>query len=321
MDVKQLKTALQRGDKRALAKLITRLENAVEIPKAMKALFADLSWSCYCIGITGPPGVGKSTLINTLLSLLRKQGDRVAVLATDPTSPFSGGAILGDRIRMVEHSSDQGVFIRSLGSRGNPDGLSTALPYILKTLDLYGMDYCLIETVGSGQLDVLIKAFADSTILVLSPEAGDDIQVMKAGILEVADIMVINKSDRKGVDHLANQLQVWIDLLPKNITWHPPIIKTEANRNRGTEAVLQALRNHRTHLESLRKTIRDNDVHDHELEHLKFLVLNLAAALFRRQSLNIMEGDRLNKLLKQQPVNIVKLATEVINAFKESHNQ
>lgn len=306
---------VKQGGRMALSRCITLLENGgPESQGVIAALPLDLPLDgksrCYRIGITGAPGVGKSTLINAMIKHLRGQGKKVAVLAVDPTSPFSGGAILGDRVRMVEHGGDRDVFIRSLGSRGNPDGLSTSIPYIMRLLDLYGTEICLVETVGSGQLDVLVKAFVDTTLLLLSPEGGDEIQMMKAGILEIADVMAINKSDRKGVEHIEHQLQAWLDLLPKSRSWRPPIIKIQANNGTGVEELYGALSKHRDHLPQITGAAD-------AVEHRKFMILNLSVALFRHRCSTLLEDKEFSKLLKSKNGNAVTAAQALIAAFKE----
>jgi LAO/AO transport system kinase len=202
------------------------------------------------VGITGSPGVGKSTSTSALVTALRKQGKRVGVLAVDPSSPFSGGALLGDRVRMQEHSTDSGVFIRSMATRGHLGGLSWATPQAVRVLDAAGCDIVLIETVGVGQSEIEVVALADSTVVLLAPGMGDGIQAAKAGILEIADIFVVNKADRDGAGQTVRDLRYMLSLGAgrrgqDESVWRAPIVKTVASRNEGIDDVVAALDEHR----------------------------------------------------------------------------
>ena len=202
------------------------------------------------IGLTGPPGVGKSTSTGMLVTAYRAQGKRVGVLAVDPSSPFSGGALLGDRVRMQEHATDPDVFIRSMASRGHLGGLSAAAPQGIRVLDAAGCDVILVETVGVGQAEVEIASEADSTVVMLAPGMGDGIQAAKAGILEVADVFVVNKADRDGADETARELRYMLSLGDRNSErWKPPIVKTVASKGQGADDVLGALHEHAEWLE------------------------------------------------------------------------
>ncbi|MGE5842136.1 MAG: methylmalonyl Co-A mutase-associated GTPase MeaB [Deltaproteobacteria bacterium] len=254
------------GDVRTVARLIRDIDDRVpEVRETLKALYAHTGHA-YVVGITGAPGVGKSTLVDQMVAHLRKAEKTVGVLAVDPTSPFSGGAILGDRIRMQRHSLDEGVFIRSLATRGHFGGLTQSTRSAIDVLDAMGKDYILVETVGVGQDEVDVVKSAQTTIIVVIPGMGDDIQAIKAGILEVGDIFVINKADREGADKTLNELRQMLDMGQqkyKEGRWTPPILKVEAVFDRGVAELLESIQRHRAYLmESegdrhlLRRTLR-----------------------------------------------------------------
>jgi LAO/AO transport system kinase len=210
---------------------------------------APYAGNAHVVGLTGSPGVGKSTSTAALVSALREQGKRVGVLAVDPSSPFSGGALLGDRVRMQDHALDRSVYIRSMASRGHLGGLSWATPQALRVLDAAGCDVILVETVGVGQSEVEIAAMADTTIVLLAPGMGDGIQAAKAGILEIGDLFVINKSDRDGADQVRRELRGMIGLTDRaEGAWRPEIVKTVASKGEGIDEVVAAIDRHREHL-------------------------------------------------------------------------
>lgn len=239
------------GDVRTVARLIRDIDDRVPgVRETLKALYAHTGHA-YVVGVTGAPGVGKSTLVDQMVAHLRKAGKTVGVLAVDPTSPFTGGAILGDRIRMQRHSLDEGVFIRSLATRGHFGGLTQSTRSAIDVLDAMGKDYILVETVGVGQDEVDVVKSAHTTIIVVIPGMGDDIQAIKAGILEVGDIFLINKADREGADKTLNELRQMIDMghqKHKEGKWKPPILKAEAVFDRGVAELLEAIEKHRAYL-------------------------------------------------------------------------
>jgi LAO/AO transport system kinase len=247
MDSAELVDRLLRGERRALARLLTRVEDgSVERLREVVALLHPHTGNAMIVGLTGSPGVGKSTLTNALVGVWRQRGKRVAVLAVDPSSPFSGGALLGDRVRMQDHVLDEGVFIRSMASRGHLGGLSWATPQALLVLDAAGFDVVLVETVGVGQAEVEIASAADTTIVALTPGMGDAIQAAKAGILEIADIFVVNKADRDGADRTVRELHEMQKL--GHPEWLAPVIKAIASANEGIEDLADAVENHATWL-------------------------------------------------------------------------
>jgi LAO/AO transport system kinase len=234
------------GDPRSVAKLITLVESNDPVLPEVAAALAPHTGAAQVIGLTGAPGVGKSTMTAELVRVLRATGRRVGVLAVDPSSPFSGGAILGDRVRMQDHATDSGVYIRSMSSRGHLGGLAAATPQAVRVLDGAGCDVVLIETVGVGQAEVEVATLADTTLVLLAPGMGDAIQAAKAGILEIADIFVVNKADRDGADATYRDIQGMIALGERSAgAWRPQVIKTVAARSDGIDDVVAAIDKHR----------------------------------------------------------------------------
>jgi LAO/AO transport system kinase len=236
------------GDSRAIARAITLIEN--EAPSSM-ALLRDLfphTGRSYLVGVTGPPGAGKSTLTDRLTTAIRATGRTVGIVAVDPTSPFTGGAILGDRVRMQAHASDDGVFIRSMATRGHLGGLARATSEVALVFDAAGKDVVLIETVGVGQDEVDIVRSADVSIVTVVPGAGDDVQALKAGIMEIADIFVVNKADREGADRTVASIEALLSLQHYGADdWRPPIVKTEATTGKGVDELMAAIERFRAH--------------------------------------------------------------------------
>jgi LAO/AO transport system kinase len=249
-DAEVLITAARAGDPRALARLVSLVENsAAELRQVMKVI-APLAGGAHVVGLTGSPGVGKSTVTGALVRSYRADGQRVGVLAVDPTSPFTGGALLGDRVRMQDHATDDGVFIRSMASRGHLGGLAWATPQALRILDAAGFGVILIETVGVGQAEVEIAATADTTLVVTAPGMGDSIQAAKAGILEIADIFAVNKSDRPGAQEVIRDLRTMLAMArygPED--WKPPIVSTAAASGEGIADLAAAITAHQGWLE------------------------------------------------------------------------
>ncbi|WP_129842536.1 methylmalonyl Co-A mutase-associated GTPase MeaB [Streptomyces sp. RFCAC02] len=235
------------GQPRAVARLITLVENEAPELREVMARLAPHTGHAYVVGLTGAPGVGKSTTTSALISAFRRAGDRVGVLAVDPSSPFSGGALLGDRVRMVEHVSDPGVYIRSMATRGHLGGLAWAAPQAVRVLDAAGCDVVLVETVGVGQSEVDIAGQADTTAVLVAPGMGDGVQAAKAGILEVGDVFVVNKADRDGADATVRELNHMLGLgAPRGPgDWRPPVVKAVAARGEGVDEVVAALGRHR----------------------------------------------------------------------------
>jgi LAO/AO transport system kinase len=237
------------GDERALARAITVLEAGLPGGLELLGKLRALNHRARVIGVTGAPGAGKSTLTDQLISACRTRGERVAVLAVDPSSPFSGGAILGDRIRMGRHHQDRGVFVRSMATRGALGGLARTTVAVVSLLEAFGFDRVFIETVGVGQSEIDIARVADHVLLVMTPAGGDAVQAFKAGIMEIADVFAINKADLPGADRLEREIKAALELAPHDeTTWWPPVVQTIASSNQGTEAVLDALDAHRAHL-------------------------------------------------------------------------
>lgn len=234
--------SMLKGDRRALARLMTYVDNHHEDRVALMREVYRHGGGAYRIGITGPPGAGKSTLVDKIIKQYRQQGKTVGVVAIDPSSPFSGGAVLGDRIRMQDHGGDEGVFIRSLGSRGSHGGLSRATREVVQLLDAFGFDIILIETVGVGQTELDIMAVAHTTVVVLVPESGDTIQTMKAGLMEIADIFVVNKADREGANRIFGELQAMAEMAAGETKI--PVFKVEAVKNKGVEELVQNISAH-----------------------------------------------------------------------------
>jgi LAO/AO transport system kinase len=237
------------GERAAVARLISMVEKGGDSAHAAIGKLYPHTGSAYTVGITGAPGAGKSTLTDKLITRIRKEDVEVGVLAIDPSSPFSGGAILGDRVRMQDHATDPGVFIRSMATRGHLGGLSLATPQAVRVLDAAGKPWVLIETVGVGQVEIEVAGAADTTMVVVNPGWGDAVQAAKAGLLEIADLFVVNKADRDGAAETVRDLEFMLDLSLAS-DWRPPIVKTVASRGEGFEELWEAVGAHRAFLET-----------------------------------------------------------------------
>jgi len=250
-DVPTLVARAREGDARSVARLISLVENGDPALPEVAAALAPYAGHAQVVGLTGSPGVGKSTTTNELVRALRAEGRRVGVLAVDPSSPFTGGAILGDRVRMQEHTGDPGVYIRSMSSRGQLGGLSAAAPQAVRVLEGAGCEVILVETVGVGQAEVEIASLADTTLVLLAPGMGDAIQAVKAGVLEIADVFVINKADRPGADATYRDIQGMLGLGERAPgDWRPQVVRATAARGEGIDDVVEAIGKHRAWLES-----------------------------------------------------------------------
>jgi LAO/AO transport system kinase len=309
----ELVDGAREGDPRAVARLISLIEDGSPMLRDVAALLAPRAGKAQIVGITGSPGVGKSTSTSVLVTAFRAVGKRVGVLAVDPSSPFTGGALLGDRVRMQEHATDPEVYIRSMASRGHLGGLAWATPQALRVLDAAGCDVVLVETVGVGQSEVEVASLADTTVVLLAPGMGDGIQVAKAGILEIADIYVVNKADRDGADSVLRDLRAMLALAGGNAqSWRPPIVKTVANQGEGLDLVVDAIDQHRAWMESTgeldrRRSRRARD----EIE-------AIALTALRGKLQNIHGHDRLDELadaVAAGQIDPYSAADEVIAAF------
>ncbi|RMF93465.1 MAG: methylmalonyl Co-A mutase-associated GTPase MeaB [Nitrospinota bacterium] len=271
---------MRQGDVRALSRLISLLEQEGEEVSFLMETIAPYLGQAYSIGITGPPGAGKSTLVDKLTTHIRRLERTVGILAIDPTSPFSGGALLGDRIRMQQHYLDPGVFIRSMATKGDVGGLPRVAKDALKLLDAAGKDYVLIETVGVGQTELDIMETTDTTVVVFVPEGGDAIQTMKAGLMEIADIFVVNKADREGADRMVTEIQALVDMHHPHSWWRPPVLATQADRDIGVVELFTAIEDHRKALckagefEARRQARRKKELIELVERHLRTLLLH-----------------------------------------------
>ena len=286
-------TELLSGSKLAIARAITAVENeydnAVEI---MQSLYPHTGKG-YIIGITGPPGAGKSTLTDKLTKEYRRRGKTVGIIAVDPSSPFSGGAILGDRIRMNELTMDDGVFIRSMATRGSLGGMSRKTAEVVKILDAAGKDIVIVETVGVGQSEVDIVKTADTTLVVLIPGMGDDIQAIKAGILEIGDVFAINKADREGVERLNLEIEMMLDLDQAENTWRPKIMRTVASQNEGVVELVDAIEEHSAYL------IQSGVIQRRRFERTRTEIMAMLDEAIKVYLMKKVEGSKFEKLLAE----------------------
>jgi LAO/AO transport system kinase len=273
------------GDIRAVSRAITAIENNdPESEELLRRVFPGTGRS-YTIGVTGAPGTGKSTLVDRLAAHYRGQGNHVGIIAVDPTSPYTGGAILGDRIRMQGHAGDPGIFIRSMATRGFLGGLARATGDVALVLDAAGKKFVLIETVGVGQDEVDIVRLADCTLVLLVPGMGDDVQNMKAGLMEIADIFVLNKSDREGVERLEAELEAMLQLAPERDGWKPAVVRTVATENKGVDELAAAIAAHRE------RAAGSAARQERKLEHWRSRLLALAGDAVLRRAVAGPDGE------------------------------
>lgn len=279
------------GDRSSLARLLSMIEQGGDDARAVGRLSYPLGGHSYTVGLTGAPGAGKSTLTSSIIGHLRKMDLEVAVLAIDPSSPFTGGAILGDRVRMQDHATDRGVFIRSMATRGHLGGLSLAAPEAIRLLDAIGRLWVLVETVGVGQVEVEIAGKADTTVVVVNPGWGDSVQANKAGLMEIADVFVINKADRKGVDETRRDLEQMLDLsdLPHE-AWRPPIVPTIGSTGEGVEALWDVVQQHRAHISS------SGELNRRRRFRLREELREIVARRLEQKAREICTGDRWDQL-------------------------
>ena len=290
-DVPTLVARAREGDARSVARLISLVEDGSPELPAVAAALAPYAGRAQVVGLTGSPGVGKSTTTNELVRALRAAGHRVGVLAVDPSSPFTGGSILGDRIRMQEHTLDPGVYIRSMSSRGQLGGLAAATPQAVRVLEGAGCDVILVETVGVGQAEVEIASLADTTLVLLAPGMGDAIQAVKAGILEIADIFVVNKADRPGADATYRDIQGMLALGERAAgEWRPQVLRAVAVKNEGITEVVAAIDKHRAWLESSGELARGRE------RRAAVEVEAIALGILRARIGSLRDGTALTKL-------------------------
>ncbi len=279
------------GDRAALARLLSLVERGGDDARDVGRLSFPRSGEGYTVGLTGAPGAGKSTLTSATIGHLRGMGEEVAVLAIDPSSPFTGGAILGDRVRMQDHATDPGVFIRSMATRGHLGGLSLATPEAVRLLDAVGKRWILVETVGVGQVEVEIAGKADTTVVVVNPGWGDSVQANKAGLMEIADVFVINKADRKGTEETRRDLEQMLELSDiGHDDWRPPIIPVIATEKQGVDQLWDTVQAHRAHITA------SGELHRRREFRLREELREVVARRLEQRAREIVTGDRWNEL-------------------------
>jgi GTPase len=291
VDASALAQKVLAGDRRAVARAISLVEDGSrDLAKLSEVLYPETG-GAYTVGLTGSPGVGKSSLAELLVRAARAKAKTVAVLAIDPTSPFTGGALLGDRLRMQAHATDPGVFIRSMATRGHLGGMALAAPEALRVLDASGKDLVIVETVGVGQAEVEVATATDTTLVVMAPGWGDYVQVSKAGILEIADVFVVNKADREGADEAVRDLRSMLRMGAK-MEWTPPIVKTSAVSGEGSDELWEAIEQHRTHQEASGK------LEDKRGRRIVEEVKSMVAFRLRERTATLLSGDGQDHLVR-----------------------
>lgn len=306
---------LLRESKLALSRAISKVENrAPEYWEILDLLFP-YGGKAYRVGVTGPPGAGKSTLVDQVTSRILKFCKKVGIIAVDPTSPFSGGALLGDRVRMGDLATREGVFIRSMATRGSLGGLATTTKDVSILLDAFGMDYIMMETIGVGQVELDIVDACDTTVVVVVPESGDSIQAMKAGLMEIADVIVVNKADRQGATQLARELEFVFHLRKPRSDWHYPILLTEAANDKGIDELWDAIHAHREYLE------KSGDLEIHRRRQIKSRVRELLETKIRshleKELLSEAEVDGKVERVFKREISPFQAADEI---FKHMHD-
>jgi len=304
-----------KGNRRAAAKLITQVENGYPEAAAALARIYPHTGRAHVIGVTGPPGSGKSTLVKQLAKEFRARNKQVGVVAVDPTSPFTGGALLGDRIRMQELSGDTGVFIRSMASRGNLGGLARGTADAVRVLDALGSDVIIVETVGAGQSEVDIARNAHTTIVVEVPGMGDEIQVIKAGILEIADLFVVNKADRDGADHVVAELETMLLMAENCRRWTPPVLKAISTTGEGVEEIVDVIEEHARFLAESGELQKKNE------ENLRRELLKVLKAEFADELVRLVSKDKIELVVNrvvQRQIDPASAARELLRAFQEA---
>jgi LAO/AO transport system kinase len=287
----ELFAAARDGDRAAVARLLSLVERGGGDARAIGRLTYPLGGNAYTVGLTGAPGAGKSTLTSAIIGHLRRQQIEVAVLAIDPSSPFTGGAILGDRVRMQDHATDPGVFIRSMATRGHLGGLSLAAPEAVRLLDAIGRRWILVETVGVGQVEVEIAGKADTTVVVVNPGWGDSVQANKAGLMEIADVFVINKADRKGAEETRRDLEQMLDLSDlAHEDWRPPIVSVVATEGTGVVELWDTILTHRAHIEG------SGDLERRREQRLREELREIVARRLEQKAREIATGERWEEL-------------------------
>ena len=310
-----LLAGIKRGDRLALARAISAVENRDDRRRELIRYAYQQSRGTHIVGVTGPPGVGKSTLVDGLAARYREQGQTVGIVAVDPTSPFTGGALLGDRVRMQRHGLDEGVFIRSLATRGSLGGLSRATGEVIRLMDAFGFDVIIVETVGAGQSEVDIMRFAGTVVLAMAPGLGDDVQSIKAGIMEIADIFCVNKADRDGVDRTIAEIRMMLDLRPAQ-GWRPPIIKAVASRDEGLEELRQGILEHQEHLKTS-GALMDRQLETFQAEVEEVLKDRLVNSIMKQAQDELEEDFRQVRAGEADPIDVAeRLMAQHLNKGK-----